>query len=71
MDLLNLAPEIQEELLFLPRTIEGRDPVTERQLRGIVAEVDWSRQMEVWEARSRSSTPRTPGRSRNAHHALR
>jgi hypothetical protein len=44
MDLLNLAPDIQEQLLFLPRTVHGRDPVTERQLRRVVAEADWTRQ---------------------------
>jgi hypothetical protein len=26
MNLLNLAPDIQEELVFLPKTIRGRDP---------------------------------------------
>ncbi len=44
MDLLNLAPEIQEEILFLPRVRSGQDPVTERRLRRVVAETDWRRQ---------------------------
>jgi hypothetical protein len=44
MDLLQLAPDIQEELLFLPRTAAGRDPVTERNLRPVTCEPDWSRQ---------------------------
>ena len=44
MGLLNLAPEIQEELLFLPRTSEGRDPVTERDLRTVAAIIDWDSQ---------------------------
>ena len=48
MSLLQLAPDIQEEILFLPETIRGRDPVTERQLRAVVAEVDWERQREMW-----------------------
>ena len=52
MDPLNLAPSIQERILLMPRTT-GRDVITERQLRGIVAETDFSRQMEMWEARSR------------------
>ena len=47
MDLLNLAPEIQEELLFLPRTVAGKDPVTERNLRGVTCQTDWSRQREL------------------------
>jgi len=28
MNMLNLAPDIQEAILFLPRTIKGRDPIT-------------------------------------------
>ena len=37
MSLLNLTPDIQEALLFLPRVERGKDPVTERELRA----VDW------------------------------
>ena len=48
MNLLNLAPEIQEVILFLPRVESGRDPITERDLRPIVAEVDWGRQRRMW-----------------------
>jgi hypothetical protein len=44
MDLLNLAPEIQEEILFLPRTVSGRDRITERNLRSVICELDWNRQ---------------------------
>jgi len=47
MNLLLLAPEIQAEILELPPTM-GRDVVTERQLRPIVAEPDWSRQFVLW-----------------------
>lgn len=47
MGLLNLAPDIQEELLFLPRT-GGRDQATERALRDVVAEGDWERQRGSW-----------------------
>ena len=38
--LMNLAPDIQEAILHLPKVREGRDPVTERDLRAIVAVVD-------------------------------
>lgn len=48
MDLLNLAPDIQEEILFLPRVTAGRDPITERQLRRVAAEVDWDLQRREW-----------------------
>ena len=47
MNLLLLAPAIQEAILDLPTTT-GRDPVTERQLRPIVAEADWDAQWQMW-----------------------
>ncbi len=48
VNLLLLAPEIQEAILDLPSVTKGRDPVSERGLRGIVAESDWNRQLELW-----------------------
>ena len=48
MNLLNLAPDIQEELLFLPPVESGKDPVTERELRDIVAVPDWRKQRRMW-----------------------
>lgn len=47
MNLLNLAPDIQEEILFLPKVMEGRDPVTERDLRPIVQETAWRKQRRL------------------------
>ncbi len=47
-NLLLLAPEIQAAILDLPLVTTGRDPISERQLRKIVAEVDWQRQMQLW-----------------------
>ncbi len=47
-NLLLLAPEIQEGILDLPLVTNGRDPVTERQLRPIVAEPDWNKQLSMW-----------------------
>jgi len=38
MNLLNLAPDVQEALLFLPEVVKGKDQVTERQA---VAESKW------------------------------
>lgn len=46
---LNLAPDIQEGFLFLPRVESGPDPVTERDLRPIMAEPDWRRQRRKWD----------------------
>lgn len=48
MDLLLLAPEIQEEILFLPTVEEGKDRITERLLRRINVEPSWLWQMGVW-----------------------
>ena len=48
MNLLQLAPEIQEALLFLPRTVKGRDPIRERHIRPIAAEPDWRNQRRLW-----------------------
>lgn len=47
MDLLNLAPEIQERILLLPRVPSGRDPLTERQFRQAAAVPDWEEQWRV------------------------
>ncbi len=52
MNLLLLAPEIQEAILDLPPVTSGRDPVSERALRRIVAEPDWNLQMEMWNERT-------------------
>ncbi len=49
MNLLNLAPDIQEEILYLPRVEHGRDPITERDLRQIVAVSDWKVQQRMWD----------------------
>ena len=51
MDLLLLAPDIQEEILFLPRTERGRDAVGEREVRRILKENDWQWQRELWRKR--------------------
>jgi len=48
MNLLNLAPDIQEEILFLPRTEHGRDPIRERIVRPITAVMDWRKQRKMW-----------------------
>jgi hypothetical protein len=45
--LLNLAPDIQEAILFLGRE-PGRERVTERSLRAIVEETDWKWQRKGW-----------------------
>ncbi len=48
MNLLNLAPDIQEDILFLPRTERGRDPVREIHIRPVAAVLDWRKQRRMW-----------------------
>ena len=48
MNLLLLAPDIQEEILFLPRTSSGRDVIREAMVRPIAGVLDWSKQRGVW-----------------------
>lgn len=48
MNLLHLAPDIQEAILYLPRITRGRDPVTERDVRMVAARTDWREQRGLW-----------------------
>jgi hypothetical protein len=48
MNLLQLAPDIQEHLLFLRRPQQGRDPIHLARLQPIAAIVDWKRQRRSW-----------------------
>jgi hypothetical protein len=48
MNLLCLAPDIQEEILFLSPPECRRMAVTERNLRPIVAVSDWKKQRRMW-----------------------
>jgi hypothetical protein len=53
MNLLNLAPDIQERLLFLDPVLTWRDEINERGLRVVVEEPYWSRQRELFESITR------------------
>lgn len=48
--LLNLAPDIQEALLFLPLVERGRDPIVLRDLQPIAKTADWRQQRKMWAA---------------------
>ncbi|MBN2563618.1 MAG: hypothetical protein JXQ75_22085 [Phycisphaerae bacterium] len=48
MNLLHLAPDIQEEILHLPRVMQGRDSITERDVRPITQLRDWRKQRRDW-----------------------
>lgn len=50
MNLVNLAPDIQEEILFLPATTKGRAPITEAAVRKIACQPLWNRQRAHWRA---------------------
>jgi len=58
MNLLQLAPDIQEELLFLPRIERGAAQIHERQLRPIAAVPDWRKQRQMWSDLIRSMSAR-------------
>ena len=49
MNLLHLAPDIQEEILFLPPAEPGRAVLTEKQVRRVAAEMDWRKQRRMWD----------------------
>jgi hypothetical protein len=48
MALLGLAPDLQEEILFWPPTIHGRDRVQMRHVLPIAAVPDWKKQRQRW-----------------------
>ncbi|MDP3938547.1 MAG: hypothetical protein Q8R92_10480 [Deltaproteobacteria bacterium] len=48
MNLLHLAPEIQESILGLPPTTKGRTPISERDLRPLAATPEWAKQQRMW-----------------------
>ncbi len=47
MNLLVLAPDIQEQLLCWPAITKGKDPISERGLRVAVAELEWRKQRQL------------------------
>ena len=48
MNLLNLAPDILEAILHLPRTQRRRDPIHLRLLQPIASAFDWGKQRRQW-----------------------
>src|SRR5436190_21515811 len=47
MSLLQLAPDLQEELLFLPAVEQGRKAVTEPVLRKVARQYNWDEQRQL------------------------
>lgn len=54
MNLLCLAPDLQEEILFLPTFERGRNSLTEKQLRPIAATPSWNKQRQMWQRHLRA-----------------
>jgi hypothetical protein len=48
ISLRQLAPDIQEEILFLPATEEGREVLTERHVRPLLRLLSWREQRRAW-----------------------
>ena len=48
MNLLSLAPDLQEAVLFLPRTRHGRDPIPLWRLQPIASTLAWRQQRRLW-----------------------
>jgi hypothetical protein len=47
-NLLHLAPDIQEAILFLPRVAHGRDPIHLHNLQALTTVLDWQGQRRRW-----------------------
>jgi hypothetical protein len=57
MNLLHLAPDIQEALLFLPPVRGREESVSERDLRKVAAERSWMRQRANWRSKRIARPP--------------
>jgi hypothetical protein len=61
MNFLYLSPSIQEELLFLPRVFRGDDPIHEKLLRPVCAEINFVKQRRLWEDFKKTRLAATSG----------
>src|SRR5216683_3534739 len=59
LSLSHLAPDLQEQLLFLQRPAHGREPWPLRHVLTIAADVDWSQQRRRWRQHQRIHTTRS------------
>ena len=59
LSLLQLAPDLQEQLLFLPRPAHGREPFPFRQVLAIAAVLDWDEQRRRWRKLRRATKARS------------
>jgi hypothetical protein len=54
MNLLHLAPDIQEQLLSLAHNPAAAQPIVERHIRRVASAVDWCEQRRRWNVEERS-----------------
>jgi hypothetical protein len=50
LNLVHLAPDIQEQILFLPPVHQGREPFHLAELQELCRQWDWRRQRWLWPA---------------------
>jgi hypothetical protein len=62
LSLVHLAPDLQEEILFLPRVERGRAPLILAKVLPIAAIPDWAKQRRQWRALPRRGLPTSGGR---------
>ena len=67
MRLTDLAPSIQEELLFLPKTIAGPDRISEKALRPVARSLDWDIQKQQFAEVKAGGAVQSVGTSFPAH----
>lgn len=48
LDLILLAPTVQEEVLFL-EAVDGQEPIGERSVRSVLRAGDWRQQWQAWQ----------------------
>ena len=66
MNLVHLAPDIQEHLLFLPLISQGREPLHLTDLQPLCRQWDWCRQRWLWQA----LWERTQNTTKDVHNGL-
>jgi hypothetical protein len=59
LSLLHLAPDLQEQLLFLQRPTHGRQALTLRQVLTVAAALDWTEQRRRWRKLRRATSTRS------------
>lgn len=60
MNLLHLAPDLQEAVLFLPRVERGRDPLVLRDVQPVAQTLDWREQRRLYRQLARRGPAAPP-----------